>query len=435
MKKLKLSHQITIIFIVAFLITSALLGVFITRRLDSIYEDNVFERLEAFGKSLRLAHDISSYESAENISFISYNSQDKSYFASDNIAEHVDEDAVKLLINKAAAQEDYITRYENIVDGRTIFYAVLNYQGFFDIQSGDVFIVLTDGTMKSQMVANTTLQIILACLLAFAFGYLIIILWITRLINDTKKISNGLKNIGNNHYKRKIQTKRKDEIGELVSSIELMRKMIIENEKNKQEIIQGVSHDLKTPIAIIGSYAQALDDNMCDTKEAVDIITKQCAKLNAKVTQLLNLTRLSYIDINNKTVGYTNIKELIREISRLYSYQTDVEIELNLASAEFFGDKESWLIAVQNIMDNAIRYAKHKIVIDLAEGELSISNDGKHIDTDTLATIFSAYKKGEEGKFGLGMSIVKRTVDLFGYDVSAENLDDDGACFRITRKQ
>lgn len=433
MKRLKLSYQITIIFIVAFLITSILLGVFITRGLDNIYEDNIFERLEAFGKALRLSPDISLYESPKNISFISYNSQDKSYLASDNIKEYINDDATKLLINKAAAQEEYIMHYVNNIDGRITYYTVLNYQGFFDIQSHDVFIVLTDEAMKTQMVSNTTLQIIFACLLAFAFGYLVVILWTTRLIRDTKKISNELKTIGANHYKIKIQTERKDEIGELVSSIELMRKMIIGNEKNKQEIIQGVSHDLKTPIAIIGSYVEALDDNMCDTKEAVDIITKQCARLNAKVTQLLNLTRLGYIDINSKTVGNTNIQEMIEELIKLYNYRTDVEIELNLSVANFFGDRESWQIAVQNIMDNAIRYARHKIVIDLKEDELSISNDGKHIDTEKLPNIFSAYEKSNDGKFGLGLSIVKRTVDLFGYKIIAKNLD-NGVLFKITQQ-
>lgn len=307
---------------------------------------------------------------------------------------------------------------------------MLNYQGFFGIQNDDIFIVITDENMKNQMVQSTTLQIIFACFFAFMIRYLIIILWVTRLIKDTRKIINELNDIGDNHYKTKISTRRKDEIGNLVSSIELMRKMIIENEKNKQEIIQGVSHDLKTPISIISSYAEALEDGMCDAKEAIDAIQRQCDRLNAKISQLINLTRLEYIDIDNKTMSYTDIGETIREIKHSYSLQTEAEIELNISNAAFFGDRESWLIVIQNIMDNAIRYAETKIIINLKKDELTIFNDGRQLDEEKLLSIFNAYEKSSDGKFGLGLSIVKKTVELFGYGITAKNLD-DGVLFKI----
>ncbi len=432
MRKLKLSYQITIIFIAAFIITSILLGVLITRRLDSIYEDNIFGRLESFGKVVRLARDISSYEASDNIAFIAYNSEEITYQVSDNTSSFIDSKSVELLINKAVMQDTYFQNYINTIGSKEIYYTVLNYQGFFGIQSHDVYVVLTDNTLKSQMVTTTTRQIVIASLIAFMLGYLVVIFWITRLVNDTKKISKDLKAIGKNRYDTKIETKRKDEIGELAASIEAMRSMILENEKSKQEIIQGVSHDLKTPVAIISSYAEALSDNMCEKDEAVEIITKQCIRLDKKVTQLLNLTRLGYIDINDKTIGHTNMKKLAQEVAKLYSYQGHVDIELDLIDAEFFGDRESWLIVMQNILDNAIRYAKSKIVIKVAKNKFSISNDGKHIDEKTLPKIFNAYEKSMDGRFGLGMSIVKRTVDLFGYDIKAIN-EDDGVCFEICK--
>lgn len=433
MRKIKLSHQIAIIFLLSFIITSVLLDVFIIRRLDDVYEDSIFKRLESFGKSLRQKVDISSLEYNEDISYIIYNSFDSIYQSSDNIEDYISEYTAKLLINKVAIQEDHIIHYKNIADDHLIYYVVLNYQGFFGIQNDDIFIVMTDDTMKNQMVKNTTLQIIFACFIAFMIGYLIIILWVARLINDTKKISNELQIIGDNHYKTKIFTRRKDEIGDLVSSIELMRKMIIENEKNNQEIIQGVSHDLKTPIAIISSFAEALEDGICDKNEAVNAIERQCVRLNAKITQLLNLTRLEYIDINNKTVTNADIGEIIQELSNIYSLQTEAQIEMNISYAEFFGDRESWLIVIQNILDNAIRYAKSKIIINLNKDELTIFNDGKQVDTEKLSSIFDAYEKSDDGKFGLGLSIVKKTVELFGYDITAKNLD-NGVLFKITHK-
>lgn len=429
-----LSTQITIIFIAAFIITSLILGGLIIRGLGNVFEYTIYKNLESEGKALRLAQDKKNYEKAKNIEYILYQSSEKKYTTSDNISRYLDQDSIKLLINKAAAQEETSARYVNTINGKEIFYVVLNYEGFFGVQKDDVFIILTDNTMKMSMARDTSVKIIIACLIAFAIGYMIIFIWISRLVDDTKKITKSLSIMGNNHYKTKLTTKRSDEIGELVENIELMRDKIIRHEKQKQDIIQGVSHDLKTPIALIQSYAEALEDDMCDKKEMVDITLKQCQRLNSKVTKLLNITRLGYIDVNKKSMGVTQMDDMMRELVSSYSYQTKVDIELNIVPASFVGDKESWIIAVQNILDNALRFADSKIIIDLKEEKLSIFNDGKNIDEEYLPNIFSAYEKTKNSNFGLGLSIVKRTVDLFGYCITAENLD-SGVCFTIVKNE
>ena len=156
------------------------------------------------------------------------------------------------------------------------------------------------------MVKETAMQILIACFLAYLLGYLLIYLWINRLVAATKKIAKSLHEMGKNHYKTKISTNRKDEIGDLVQSIEMMRGKIIDNEKHKQEIIQGVSHDLKTPVAIIQSYAEALQDGIYSPEKVTEITLNQCRRLNDKVKKLLTLTRIGYLDMNDIDFGYTN---------------------------------------------------------------------------------------------------------------------------------
>ena len=433
MKNLKLSGQITIIFFISFIITSLLLGVLIINMLDNIYENRVFEILESESKTLRLIDDIRSVEIKENISHIRYSSTDKAFNTSDNINAYLDEASIKLLINKATAQKENFARYKNIIKSRQIYYIVINYQGFFGIQNDDVFIILTDSTMKQEMVKTTAIQIFISCFIAFVLGYLIVILWITKLVNDTKKVTLSLDKMSENHYKTQIKTNRNDEIGELVANIELMRERIILDEKNKQETIQGVGHDLKTPIAIIQSYAEALDDGLCEPKQAAEVIINQSERLNDKVTKLLQLTRLGHIDAKNDSIIHSKMDELIKRIILSYSYRANVEIILNLDEVRFFGDVESWQIVIENIMDNAIRYAKSKIEINLRETELIISNDGKHIDENQLTYIFDAYKKSIDGKFGLGLSIVKKTCELFLFNIKAQN-NADGVSFIISKK-
>lgn len=432
MKKIGLSVQITLVFFAAFIVTSLLLGILITNRLDGFYENSIYDSLEAEGKALKQNQDLSNYQQAKGMAYIQYISSEKRYSTSDNIGQFLNDESIKLLVNKAASQSETSVRYVNKVEDNLIYYVILNYQGFYEIQQEDIFIVITDNQMKTAMVRETTIQILLVSLVAFFVGYLLILLWGFKLIKDAKNLSGYLNKIGDSNYQLKIQTNRRDEIGEIANNIELMRNKISKNEKQKQEIIQGVSHDLKTPIAIIQSYAEALKDGMCEPEEVAIITERECKRLNDKVTKLLHLTRLNYVDVNNIKGGYTNMKQLIESMIPLYTFQTDADILMELSESRFFGDKESWRIVVENLMDNAIRYAKNKIIITLSEDKLTIYNDASFIKESQLNSIFNAYEKSIDGKFGLGLSIVKKTVDLFDYNVRVENIN-EGVIFIISK--
>jgi len=432
MKKISLSVQITLVFLGVFIFTSILLGILITNGLEGIYINSIYEKLESEEKVLKQAKQLSNYQIEDGIAYIRYKSQKKSFSASDNISDFLDDNSIKLLINKAATQEEGTIRYVNLINDKTVYYIISNYQGFFEIQQEDIFIILTDEKMKIDMTKETTLQILLVSVIAFFLGYLIILLWVSKFIKDTKHIAGFLNKIVDNNYKTKLSTKRNDEIGNLVKNIEIMRNKIIKNEKQKQEIIQGVSHDLKTPIAIIQSYNEALKDNMCTKEEAITIIDRECKKLNNKITKLLHLTRLNYIDANNNISEKTVMKKLISEVVVLYNYQTKANIELLLEDIVFLGDKDSWTIVIENILDNAIRYANTIIRITLKENEFTIFNDNSHIEKTRLISIFNTYEKSFDGKFGLGLSIVKKTVEIFGFNITAHNIK-DGVIFKILK--
>ena len=85
---------------------------------------------------------------------------------------------------------------------------------------------------------------------------------------------------------------------------------------------------------------------------------------------------------------------------------------------------------VENLVDNAVRYAKTYIKVTLKDGEMCVINDGNKMDEDRLSKLFKPYEKGTDGKFGLGLSIVQKVTSTYGYRVSAENLA-NGVCFLI----
>jgi len=430
MRKKNLTLQIASIFVIAFIATYTLLAWSIVSQLDDVFESNVFDQLESQGKELVTIDENKSINLNSEFAYILYSSNSNVYRTSNNINDFVNKKYSELLINKASSQINSISRFKNLINNQEIYYVILNYENFLGVYDNDVFIILTDNSLKKDMVKETAIQILLACLFAYLLGYLVIYLWTNKLVRDTKKIAKSLHNIGENHYKTKLQTSRKDEIGDLVKSIEKMREKIIDSEKHKQEIIQGVSHDLKTPIAIIQSYAEALEDDIYSKEEVSQITLKQCNRLNDKVRKLLTLTRIGYLDMNYKNFGETDMDQLVNDITTLYKGKSSVDIINNIEPVKFIGDEDSWRIVLENLMDNAIRYAKSKIIITISNNQLSVYNDGISIPKEKIDNIFNAYEKGNGGNYGLGLSIVKRTLNLFGYNINVANVD-DGVKFTI----
>lgn len=113
--------------------------------------------------------------------------------------------------------------------------------------------------------------------------------------------------------------------------------------------------------------------------------------------------------------------ELIKQvILGLKVLRPDITIKLDLQHVCFKGDEESFRIVVENLIDNALRYAQNEIVITLKNNYLSVYNDGFSISSEELERLFKRLSKGKSGRFGLGLSIVKKVVDTYGYQASIE---------------
>ena len=128
------------------------------------------------------------------------------------------------------------------------------------------------------------------------------------------------------------------------------------------------------------------------------------------------------------------MSEVINEVYVTYKHQSEI-IKLDVEEGvKFKGYRENWSIVVSNILDNAIRFAKSEIKIVLRQGRLRIYNDGEPIDEKFSNSIFKPYEKGSNGQFGLGMSIVMKTVDFFGMDLRVQNESPVGVSFIIESK-
>ena len=259
-------------------------------------------------------------------------------------------------------------------------------------------------------------------------GNVIILMWSRITVERIRRLQGEVQVLRRNNYQEPIEIDGNDEITDLAKTIEKMRQEIQYAEKTKQEMLQNISHDFKTPIAVIQSYAEAISDGVSDISEA-EVIIKQAEMLNQKVKQLLELNKLEYLKDPSEFEDI-KIKDVIINIVNNQKYRTNIRFEIDLDDSTYFGIKENFYTAFSNIIDNALRYAKTKIVVTLKNKKLTFFNDGEPIGDNFIDHVFRPYEKGSNGQFGLGMSIVQKTCAHFNLLLKVENIN-DGVMFTI----
>lgn len=281
-------------------------------------------------------------------------------------------------------------------------------------------------------IRNRIIYILYAVLTIFA---LVLVLWVISLIRPLKKIKTYVDSIANREDSTLVMD-RQDEIGVVGNAIVTMKDELMKQEKVKEEMIHNISHDLKTPIALIKTYGQSVKDDIYpygDKESSMDVILENADRLEHKVKSLLYLNRLDYLSAEESELKPFPIKDLIEHIVMQMEAMQHIHIETDLDDVAFIGNEEHWRVAIENIIDNASRYMKSVIMITLKKDTLIIYNDGDPIDEDKKEDLFNPYVKGVKGQFGLGLSIVAKIAHMYGYDIHAENKD-PGVAFIFTKR-
>lgn len=313
--------------------------------------------------------------------------------------------------------------------GKTMYYQIQQ------TDDGFYLISLMYSDYSNELMSSLKEQIIYIFYIALAIIGIIIFIWVASLIKPLKLIRNYIDDI--KEEKNSVLTiDRNDEVGIVSRSLVDMKEQLDIQNKIKEEMIHNISHDLKTPIALIKTYGQSIKDDIYpygDKDSSMDVIIENAERLDSKVRSLLYLNRLDYMKDNVKT-DKISMKVVIEHLTdQLISMHPTIKVELNLEDSYFIGEEEHWRICIENIMDNAYRYVNSTIIITLKENYLEIYNDGEAIDEENLEQLFKPYQKGTKGQFGLGLAIVNKTVTLYGYTVTAANKE-KGVSFIIRKK-
>ncbi|MFI3283554.1 MAG: HAMP domain-containing sensor histidine kinase [Erysipelotrichaceae bacterium] len=430
MRDLSLSQQlISIIFMVAAAFTIFFMS-YLTSNLDTIINQQTYDIIERSQNSVIYIINQENYgsinEIESDVDHVIYNVTEQSIYALgtlNNVLPTLTQDTLANVVGQNAVQFELTDRVED-----TLARAV-------KIDDENYLISYMDDGFKNEFKDEIYDSIINLNISVILILFAILMLWVASIIHPLNKITTYVSKISKGDDAI-LSIDRRDEIGEVAFAIKAMNDKIQQQERIKEEMIQNISHDLKTPIATIKSYGESINDGIFpyDTLEkSVDVIIEHAARLEKKVYSLIVLNRLGYLEDTSPEGDTLDMVEIINKvILSMQVVKEDINITPFLNPVKFHGEEEPWRIVVENLLENAIRYAKAEIVITLSENELEISNDGEFLTKDIQERMFSPYEKGTKGRFGLGLSIVHRICTTYGYHIAAENTT-DGVLFRISK--
>ncbi len=267
-------------------------------------------------------------------------------------------------------------------------------------------------------------------LLSLIFSILMLLFVLKRFVKPLKNLTKATKLVAEGDFEVEVSYLRKseDELGQLIANFNTMVRELQNMEYLRKDFVSSVSHEFKTPIASIGGFAKILkNENLSkeEHKEYVNIIISETERLTKLSSNLLRLSSLENQSIIDRTQSF-DLGEQIRRVVLLLEpgwSRKQLDLELNLNKITFFADEELFQQVWINLIDNAIKFSKDagKLVIrtDIVNDQVKvyIEDNGLGMSDVTRNRIFEKFFQGDsahktEGS-GLGLSIVKRIIDLY----------------------
>jgi two-component system sensor histidine kinase CpxA len=265
------------------------------------------------------------------------------------------------------------------------------------------------------------------------------------LARPVRRLKQAVERFGTGDLSARVETNRADELGQLAGAFNQMADRTESLVLAQRRLLQDISHELRSPLARL-NVAVELARSAADPEPSLDRIQKEADRLNALVSELLEVTRAE-ADPAHRRIEPVRLDEVVSAVVE------DGEIEASAVGCHIdlpsppaitaAGDPELLRRAVENVVRNAIRHAPRGTAIEVGVFEhggrahIRVRDTGPGVPPETLPLLFEPFYRVEtdrgrsSGGVGLGLAIVKRTINIHEGTVSAINAN-PGLAVEIT---
>lgn len=224
----------------------------------------------------------------------------------------------------------------------------------------------------------------------------------------------------------------KNEITRLNTALEYAKTA----EQNRRQMTSNIAHELKTPLAVIHSYAEGLKKHIAEDKrdKYIDVILSEAERTDSMVLEMLDLSRLEAgkVKLSRDDFSLIALTRSIFEKLEMAAQAKDLQIDFNFPDDFTITADESRIAqVVENFATNAIKYAPTgghisvTIQTDHSSTSFHIENDSEPLSSEALSKVWDTFYRTDEarsgGGTGLGLAIAKSIVDLHGGKCSVRN--------------
>lgn len=281
--------------------------------------------------------------------------------------------------------------------------------------------------------------------IAITIGVAFILTWlaVTLVTRRIRRISEAAIEVTNGNYDVSITEGGNDEVALLVENFNHMTEALRRNDHLAKDLVASISHELKTPIASIQGFSRLLqtEENLDKRQQYLTIMEQESTRLSRLTSNLVRLSRLDHQTIIERK--RYRLDEQLRTCLLLLERQwtkKSLRLELDLPEVTVEWEEELMQHVWLNLLENAIRFSPESGVLEvtLSEGKnirVTIRDEGPGIAEPDLPYVFDRFYQGEQSRanegHGLGLSIVKRIIDLHDGELTIKNHPDQGAIVTV----
>lgn len=298
-----------------------------------------------------------------------------------------------------------------------------------------VFFVDTSSVRKFAETINFTLIIIM--LIAGIISFIVAAVIANSVNRPVKQLIGFARQLGDGNFASRELPFHDKEFKELADVMNEAARQLAQYDHEQKTFFQNVSHEFRTPLMSINCYAEGIEHGVMEPSTSSNVILSETERLSEMVEDLLVLSRM-----DNATQKLEKATADLRETLSACAERLKPVADKNGVTFTFDFDESPVLFtynqkymarALNNLLTNALRYAKSEIVLSCKNDgnhiRLSVADDGPGIAEEELPHIFERFYKGENGGHGIGLSIVKSVITSHGGNVFARNKN--GAVFII----
>ena len=281
-------------------------------------------------------------------------------------------------------------------------------------------------------------------------------------IYPIKKLSEAARSIARGNFSVRIAPLRKDEkknfVDVLFDDFNTMAEELASIETLKNDFVANISHEIKTPLSVIQFYTSALQNGSLGAEERMEYtstILEATKKLSVLITNILRLSKLENQEIVSEAKPF-DLSEQLRRCALAFAdamEQKNIHFEEDLDEISVCCDAHMLEIVWNNLLSNAVKFtnpggsvfmslkAQNDSVRDLGGKQsvrISVSDTGCGIDEAAQKHIFDKFYQADtphskDGN-GLGLALVRKTVDLLGGTVTVDSESGHGSTFTVCLK-